>query len=336
MIKYIGSKRVLVDWIVDAIADLPGVERVCDLFSGTARVGRALKARGFAVHSNDQLSFAVTLARGLVVADAGPIEREAEAILAELEQVEPRAGWFTRDYCVDARYLRPENGARLEAMRERVVELELASELEAVVLTALMLAADRVDSTVGVQMAYLKRWAPRAARPLELRLPDLLPAAGAGGAVATCADALELAPSIEADCVYLDPPYNQHSYLGNYHVWETLVRWDRPETYGVANKRVDCRVRKSPFNRKREALRAFEQLVDSLDVPHLVVSFSDEGFLGRAEIEAVLGRERRVEVRERGHERYVGAKIGIHDPAGRRVGQVGKLANREFLFIASR
>ena len=38
-------------------------------------------------------------------------------------------------------------------------------------LTSLIEAADRVDSTVGVQMAYLKQWAPRAHNPLTLRVP---------------------------------------------------------------------------------------------------------------------------------------------------------------------
>ena len=47
--------------------------------------------------------------------------------------------------------------------------------------------------------------------------------------------------SVTFDLAYLDPPYNQHRYFTNYHVWETIVAWDRPEHYGVACKRVDAR-----------------------------------------------------------------------------------------------
>ena len=336
MIKFIGSKRALVGWIADAVDALPEVRTVCDLFSGTSRVGRELKARGYAVHANDANAFAATLARGLVEADAGVHDGPAAALLAELGRLPARPGWFTEGYAVRARYLRPENAARVEAIRERIAELALEPRLEAVLLTSLLLAADRVDSTVGVQMAYLKRWAPRAERTLELALPALLPRAAHGPARTTSECALALAPSVDADCVYLDPPYNQHSYLGNYHVWETLVRWDRPETYGIANKRVDCRSRISPFNRKREASAAFERLVASLGSRHLLVSFSDEGFLSRAELERILGRDRDLAVLARPHPRYVGARIGIHDPRGRRVGQVGRLRNTEFLFVASR
>ena len=336
MIKFIGSKRALIEWIGDAVDALPEVRTVCDLFSGTARVARELKGRGYAVHANDVNSFAVTLARGLVEADAGVLEEQASRLLEELGTTAPMPGWFTAAYAHRARFLRPENAARVEAIRERIAELGLEPVLEAVLLTSLLIAADRVDSTVGVQMAFLKEWAPRAHRSLALALPPLLPPAPAGPARVSQGCALEVAPSVEADCVYLDPPYNQHSYLGNYHVWETLVRWDRPRTYGVANKRIDCRTRTSPFNRKREAPAAFEALVGRLRARHLVVSFSDEGFLQRADLERILGREREVVVLEREHDRYVGARIGIHDPQGRRVGKVGRLRNTEYLFVASR
>ena len=50
---------------------------------------------------------------------------------------------------------------------------------------------------------------------------------------------------------------NQHSYRGNYHIWETLVRWDKPEVYGTACKRVDCRSYQSPFNSKRRFREAW-------------------------------------------------------------------------------
>jgi hypothetical protein len=106
-----------------------------------------------------------------------------------------------------------------------------------ILLTSLIEAADRVDSTTGVQMAYVKQWAPRSANPLTLRVPELLP--GPGRAV--LGDALEVAPDAGAfDLAYLDPPYNQHRYFTNYHVWETLVAWDAPEPYGVARKRIDA------------------------------------------------------------------------------------------------
>lgn len=332
MIKYIGSKRALLTQVTAAIsAALPRGGRVCDLFSGSARVGHALKREGFEVWANDLNAYAHVLATCYVQADADRWQGPAERLLAELATVAPEAGWFTKAMCEDARYFHPDNGARIDAIRERIADLALEPELEAIALTSLMQAADRVDSTAGVQMAYMKQWAPRALKPLQLRMPEILPGPGR----ATRADAVGLAPEIEADLVYLDPPYNQHSYLGNYHVWESLVLWDKPETYGIANKRVDVKTRKSAFNSKPGIGPALQAVIEGVKAPNLVVSFNDEGYLSRDQLTEMLSARGQVQVIEIDHSRYVGARIGIHNPQGEKVGTVGRLRNVEYLFVVS-
>ena len=44
----------------------------------------------------------------------------AEALLAELSEVPPRAGYFTQAFCRDARYIQPDNGARVDAIRDAI------------------------------------------------------------------------------------------------------------------------------------------------------------------------------------------------------------------------
>lgn len=335
MIKYIGSKRALLAPLTAAVrAVLPDGGQVGDLFSGTARVGHALKRQGYGVWSNDHNAYAHALATAYVQADRERWLEPAARLLDELRDVPPEAGWFTRTFCEEARFFHPDNGARIDAIRNRVEALDLQPELRAVALVSLMEAADRVDSTAGLQMAYMKRWAPRALKPLELRLPDLLPAATTP-CRATQADALEIAPEIDADLVYLDPPYNQHSYLANYHVWESLVLWDKPPTYGVANKRVDVRTRKSAFNSRPGIGPALRSVIERLRAPNLIVSFNDEGYLGRDEVTAMLSDRGYLQVIEIPHPRYVGARIGIHNPRGEKVGAVGRLRNVEHLFVVT-
>ena len=183
-------------------------------------------------------------------------------------------------------------------------------------------------------MAYLKSWAPRALKPIELRLPSILPHPTEQPCRAFQLDAIEAAHGISADIVYLDPPYNQHSYLGNYHVWETLVRWDHPETYGVANKRIDCRERKSPFNSKVRIEDALRSLIDTIDARTIILSFNDEGYLNRDQIESMLEPLGPVATIDHDHPRYVGCKIGIHNQRGEKVGRVGRVRNTEHFFIA--
>jgi len=332
MIKYIGSKRVIVAQIASIVKAISGVQRVCDLFAGTTRVGQALKAQGLFVVSNDLASYSETLGRTFIQADGRAANRERLLkLMAHLQGLPPRAGYFTRTFCEEARYFQPHNGAKIDAIREGIEDVTEDEEERAILLTSLLLAADRVDSTTGLQMAYLKDWAPRSYQPLELRLPELLPGPG----LALRRDANELARELDGvDLVYIDPPYNQHSYFSNYHVWETLIRHDQPETYGVAKKRVDCRINKSQYNLKRGIGPAFVDLVTSLRTRYLLISFNDEGYLQRSDIESLLGERGYVCSVSIDFKRYVGAQIGIFNPQGEKVGSVSHLRNQEYLFLA--
>jgi len=251
-------------------------------------------------------------------------------------------GYVHETFSRQARFFQPHNAARIDAVRDAIDSEYAGSPLFPLLLTSLIEAADRVDSTTGVQMAYVKQWAPRSFNPLELRVPALL--AGPGRAV--LGDAVDLAPALgHFDLAYLDPPYNQHRYFTNYHVWETLVAWDAPEAYGVARKRVDARhpSTHSVFNSKRTMPAALASVVQSVDCDLLVLSYNNESWLELEELEAMCAARRaargataRREVATLAFDsaRYVGARIGIFDPSGRKVGRVSHLSNQELLVIA--
>ncbi|MBX9736942.1 MAG: DNA adenine methylase, partial [Phycisphaerales bacterium] len=169
MIKYLGSKRLLIPAIVDALAQVHGARSVIDLFSGTSRVGHALKRAGYRVLANDHNAYAATLARCYVEADSPDVIADAELLAREFNALAGEAGYFTETFCERSRFFQPKNGRRIDAIREAITRKSLPPELEAVMLVSLMEAADRVDSTTGVQMAYLKSWATRSSNDLQLR-----------------------------------------------------------------------------------------------------------------------------------------------------------------------
>ncbi|MCW2837000.1 MAG: methyltransferase, partial [Marmoricola sp.] len=260
MIKYLGSKRILVP-VLGAIATAAEVTTAVDLFTGTTRVAQEFKRRGIEVTATDVASYSEVLSDCYIAADDGAMDREF--LLWEIERLNAlpgEPGYITRTFCEESRYFQPRNGARIDAIRAAIDRDHPEGHVRAVLLTALLLAADRVDSTTGLQMAYLKQWSPRSSRDLELLLPALLP--GRGHTVR--GDAMETVDGLDrVDLMYLDPPYNQHRYFTNYHVWETLVRWDEPEHYGIACKRVDAREdhTRSVFNRKQTMPAALADLI---------------------------------------------------------------------------
>ena len=216
------------------------------------------------------------------------------ALIQELKALDPQSGWITSTYCdvVTAdggvvKMWKPENGKRADAMREQIRAWEASghcSHHEAMILiTCLIFALDKVDSSVGVQQAYLKTWAARASNPLDLK--DLPFYDGPVGAHIVGDALVNAYPG--ATVAYLDPPYSAHSYSTYYHIWDSVVRWDRPAVGLKTNRRID-RVSSSEeqdesmlsaWNSKRTALEAFLMLVSRLPVKYVVISYNDESLV---------------------------------------------------------
>jgi adenine-specific DNA-methyltransferase len=335
VIKYLGSKRVLVP-VLGEIATAAGASTAVDLFTGTTRVAQEFKRRGIEVTATDVASYSEVLSDCYVATDGADVDRESlQDEIDRLNALPGKPGYVTRTFCEESRFFQPRNGARIDAIRTAIDRDHPEGRARAILLTALLIAADRVDSTTGLQMAYLKKWSPRSARDLELSLPELID--GPGRTVR--GDAMETVDRLgPVDLMYLDPPYNQHRYFTNYHVWETLVRWDEPEHYGIACKRVDARDddTRSVFNGKHTMPGALASVIARADAELLVVSHNDESWISAEQMTRALldGGHECVEVLAFDSKRYVGAQIGIHGPTGEKVGEVRRLRNVEYLFLA--
>ncbi len=333
MIKYLGSKRALLPTL-ERIFAASGAQSGLDLFTGTTRVAMTMKQLGMHVTAVDTASYSEVLAKTYIELDASTRDlTELSSAIENLNAVPGRKGYFTTTFCEQARFFHPKNGQRVDAIREAIEIDYKGSWLYFPLLASLLIAADKVDSTTGVQMAYLKTWSRRSALELELKIPELLP----GDGLSLRAEANEVAGNLpEVDIAYLDPPYNQHRYFGNYHIWETLVRWDSPEYYGVANKRIDNRdpVNKSEFNSKLTMPKALEKLISRLRAKTLVLSYNNESWLSRKELTDMCSRYERVEILDFDFKRYVGSQIGGYNQSGELVGRPGAKRNLEHIVLA--
>ena len=333
MIKYIGSKRRLVP-VLGELLELAGAETALDLFTGTTRVAQEFKRRGAHVTAVDTARYSEVFARCHIETDASDVDKDdLRDALQYMSALPGRHGYFTETFCVRSRYFQPFNGERVDAIRDALEAEFKTSSLYPILLTSLIYAADRVDSTTGVQMAYVKQWAPRSFNPLELRVPDLY--TGPGRAMR--ADACEIISALpKVDLAYLDPPYNQHRYFTNYHIWETLVAWDAPEHYGIACKRIDSRdpATKSVFNATREMPKALRHVVTGVQAEVLVLSYNNESWVTLEELVEMCSLRGHVGILAFDSKRYVGAQIGIYNPSGEKVGQVSHLRNVEYVLVA--
>ena len=344
-VKYIGSKASLTSNIIDFVKEHhQGTGKFLDVFTGTTRVAQAFRSGGWNVVSSDLSWASETYAHAFLIRTAESGAR-IPGLIEELRALAPTPGWITRTYCdvvaADGGIVKmwtPANGALADAMRDKIAAWESSNHInhhEAMILTAcLIFALDRVDSSVGVQQAYLKEWATRAKNPIELT--DLPFAEGPSGSHHV-GDALSIAYG-ECDVAYVDPPYSAHSYATYYHIWDSITRWDKPAVGLKTNRRVD-RVSgdgfdgamTSPWNSKKKALQAFLDLIERLPAKAVVISYSDESLVPLPTLEAALRARYTVHKKVIPYKRNIMSQIGNAE-AAIAAGAEAKTDNNEILF----
>lgn len=305
--KYLGSKRLLRDWIAQAIIQRVGVpSEFLDGFCGTGSIGVTLALRGAGrVISVDSLQSNCIILQGFVETGYRPAADERMAsLLAKLNALPPSPGYITESYA--GTYFTEENCGIMDSIRERIESLKAEEKISdaehSILLASFLLAADRVANTIGQYDAFLKHIDSKG-RQLGRHLVDdrvrtrffLQPLARLEGLALDVVhgDMLSLAPGLNADTVYFDPPYNGRQYCDNYHVLENLACWKKPPLQGKTRK-FDRTGMKSPFS-MQGADAALEKLVGGTPARDVFLSYSSEGLLSREEIHGILSRHGRVE-----------------------------------------
>lgn len=301
--RYIGGKSLMLDNINDVIHRYANdVDTVLDIFSGSGVVAKNFKKLNYSVIANDNLYFSYVLNRGTIGLNKIPSfnELNMKDPISYLNELTIEETDFTLDDCFvyknysphdDCRrmYFQNFNAIKIDIIRltiEKWKTMEMINDDEYFYLLASLISAvPFVSNIAGVYGAYLKRWDIRTYKELTLTAPQIIKS------TKKCdvynADANELAKHIKADLAYLDPPYNARQYLPNYHVLETIAKYDYPELHGVTGMR-DYTAQKSAFCQKAKAADAFRELLADLDVSYIVVSYNNEGILSTEELSEII------------------------------------------------
>lgn len=321
MYRYLGNKTRLTDWIADLVgSELPSGAVVADLMCGTASVSAAFAERGYRVVASDQLTFPVLHAEARLLHarapdfSAAPGGTYASAIDA-LNQAWDTPGFFFREYSAGGEpengsrpraYFTPENGARIDGVRKKLrgwlSRKRIGQDAYRLLLHDLILAANRVANIAGTYGYYRSSWSQAALRPLELQPSQFDEWASADHQVVQ-GPVEEIVRDVEADAIYLDPPYTKRQYAGNYHILETLARNDEPVPQGEGGLRPWIED-SSAFCYRRSAPGAFRAVVEGCSAEHVFVSYSEDGQVSADDLLALLQEYGSVERHVMDYQRY--------------------------------
>lgn len=331
--RYIGSKENLLCFIEEAVV-ASGIHSgvFCDLFAGTTVVGRHFKGKGYQVISNDLMEYSFVFGKAYIENNSDPTfpdldipltayplrlfevgTAKLEQVIAYLNSLPPQHGFMFDNYCDEGTkgkefqrmYFSARNAGKIDAIRNQLEEWrqeQTITETEFhILLAALLEAIPGVSNTSGTYGAFLKYWEPRSRKLLTLTVPPLVHSQKCHEVYRR--DGNALVRDSRSDILYLDPPYNSRQYATNYHILETVARWDQPLIYGKSGLRPYLD-EKSVYCQRDTALDALQDLVRHAHCRLLLLSYNSEGIMPHDSICEILGQRGNVAVKERVYRRF--------------------------------
>ena len=309
--RLIGSKHSVLNHISEAIKK-EGIEgkTFFDVFSGSTSVSRYFK-KNYSIISNDNLFFSYVLQRALIVLNEYPIfenvkipnlskepEKRINQILKFLDEIGGKEGFIFKNYTpeskkiegVERMYFSEENGKKIDSIRMMIEEWfnrKQINEYEYFYLIAsLLMAVQKVSNISGTYGAFNKIWDPRAKKQLTLKFIEIIPSKFKHKTFNK--DSFDILDEVNCDIAYIDPPYNERQYIANYHLLETIAKYDNPKISGKTGIRSYTKKEKSILCSKKTVASALLRLLNGLKTNHIILSYNSDGLLSKDEIKKIF------------------------------------------------
>lgn len=329
--NYIGSKLSLLKFLDESIEKVAGKNcRVfCDLFAGTGIVGTHFKKKGHQIIANDiqyysfvlnkqyienhrQLKFK-RLEEILPQLKEAPIENRKTAVCEYLSDLKGVKGFIYKNYCVggtkgkeyERQYFSDDNGKKCDAIRSKIEEWKnngLINDNEYYFLLATLIETiDKYANTASVYGAYLKKLKKTARKTIVLKPAELI--INDKDHKVFNEDINQLIQKIEGDILYLDPPYNQRQYATNYHLLETIAKYDDPKIHGKTGLR-NYESQKSVYCSRAKVKAAFRNIITNAKVKYIFLSYNNEGLMTASDIREIMSLRGRYGYFTKSHSRF--------------------------------
>lgn len=269
--RYLGNKYKLLPFITRVVEnECKNINTVADIFAGTGAVASAFIDKK--IITNDIMYSNYICHVAWFSSERYSEEKIIEIITQynNLKVVEDNYmsdnfsnTYFSLDDCKKIGFIR-------QNIEDKFNSGDINARERALLITSLLYAMDKIANTCGHYDAY--RQGVEFEKHLELYVPQPEPDVNENN-ICYNMDTNELAPEIEADLIYIDPPYNSRQYCDAYHLLENVARWEKPEVFGVARK-MDRTALKSDYCTQKATV-AFENLIDSIHAKYILLSYNN-------------------------------------------------------------
>lgn len=297
--RYIGNKEKIVEEINKIIIKNKLNKKCkifCDAFSGTATVGEYFKDM-FQIIANDNLYFSFVMSEAKLNMPDGKYKQLGINPFEYFNHTkEELKGFIYQNYAPEESermYFSSENAKKIDYIRWKIEQWKQEQKLTDAeyyyLIASLLESVSKVANIAGVYGAYLKKWDPRAIKPMKFISVETTNKKSKKQNYVYNAKIEDLIGEISGDILYLDPPYTKNQYSVQYHLLETIAKYDNPEIKGITGAR-DTTSELSSFSKKGEVQIQFEKIIAKANFKYIIVSYSSDGIMSKEYIENVLKR----------------------------------------------
>lgn len=271
--RYLGSKSKLINFIHKVVdKNCKDINTIADIFGGTGVVGYS-----FINYSNiivNDILLSNVYAYETFFSNKKINIKKIEKYIEKYNHIDSNEENYYSKNFADT-YLSKKNMKKVGYIRDNI-DLEykrnkINDREKACLITSLIYSIDRIANTVGHYDAY--RLKGNLNQKLELMIPDIKKIKKKTSIYNENVN--ELVKKIEADLVYIDPPYNSRQYCDAYHFLENVARNEKPKVYGVA-KKMDRTLIKSKYCTSKATIE-FENLIENIKAKYILVSYNNTG-----------------------------------------------------------
>lgn len=269
--RYLGNKYKLLPFITRVVEnECKNINTVADIFAGTGAVASAFIDKK--ITTND-IMYSNYICHVAWFSSEHYSEEKVIKIITQYNNLKITEDNYMSDNFSNT-YFSLDDCRKIGFIRQDIEDKfnsgVINARERALLITSLLYAMDKIANTCGHYDAY--RQGVEFEKHLELYVPQPEPDVNENN-VCYNMDTNELAPEIEADLIYIDPPYNSRQYCDAYHLLENVARWEKPEVFGVARK-MDRTALKSDYCTQKATV-AFENLIDSIHAKYILLSYNN-------------------------------------------------------------